>query len=62
MNRAQDLGHRFNKKRINASLGLRSSDGAWRTIEGYEAIHMVRNKGQVRWETSWGSDSLLTLF
>jgi hypothetical protein len=23
-------------------------DGAWRTIEGYEAMHAIR-KGQVRW-------------
>jgi hypothetical protein len=35
------------KRRINAKLGFRSFDGAWRTIQGYEAIHMIR-KGQVR--------------
>ena len=40
--------HRFIKKRITASLGFRSADGAWRTIEGYEAMHAIR-KGQVRW-------------
>jgi len=40
--------HRFIKKRIAASLGFRSVDGAWRTIEGYEAMHAIR-KGQVRW-------------
>ena len=39
--------HRFIKKRITASLGFRSADGAWRTIEGYEAMHAIR-KGQVR--------------
>ena len=38
----------FIKKRITASLGFRSPEGAWRTIEGYEAMHMIR-KGQVRW-------------
>ena len=39
--------HRF-KKRIAASLGFRSAEGAWRTIEGYEAMHAIR-RGQVRW-------------
>ena len=39
--------HRFIKKRITASLGFRSVDGAWRTIEGYEAMHAIR-KGQIR--------------
>jgi len=40
--------HRFIKKRIIASLGFRSPEGVWRTIEGYEAMHIIR-KGQVRW-------------
>jgi len=40
--------HRFIKKRIAASLGFRSADGACRTIEGYEAMHAIR-KGQIRW-------------
>jgi hypothetical protein len=40
--------HRFIKKRITASLGFRSAEGACRTIEGYEAMHAIR-KGQVRW-------------
>jgi len=40
--------HRFVKKRIAASLWFRSVDGALRTIEGYEAMNMIR-KGQVRW-------------
>ena len=40
--------HRFTKKRIAASLGFRSADGAWRTIEGYEAMPAMR-KGQVSW-------------
>jgi hypothetical protein len=30
------------------SLGFRSAEGAWRTIEGYEAMHAIR-KGQIRW-------------
>jgi transposase-like protein len=40
--------HRLIKKRITASLGFRSVEGACRTIEGYEAMHAIR-KGQVRW-------------
>jgi IS6 family transposase len=40
--------HRFIRKRITASLGFRSAEGASRTIEGYEAMHATR-KGQVRW-------------
>ena len=33
------------KRRINASQHFRSFWGAWRTIAGYEAVHMIR-KGQ----------------
>jgi hypothetical protein len=40
--------HRSIKRRVNASLGFRSFAGAQRTIQGYEAMHMIR-KGQVRW-------------
>jgi transposase-like protein len=39
--------HRAIKRRVNASLGFRSFNGAQRTIQGYEAMHMIR-KGQVR--------------
>src|SRR5580658_443232 len=48
LNNIIEQDHRFIKKRITASLGFRSPEGAWRTIEGYEAMHMIR-KGQVRW-------------
>ena len=37
--------HRIIKRRVNASQHLRSFCGAWQTIAGYEAIHMIR-KGQ----------------
>jgi transposase-like protein len=40
--------HRFIKKRIRASPGFRSAEGAWITIEGYEPMHAIR-KGQIRW-------------
>ena len=48
LNNIVEQDHRAIKRRINAKLGFRSFDGAWRTIQGYEAIHMIR-KGQVRW-------------
>jgi transposase-like protein len=48
LNNIIEQDHRFIKKRITASLGFRSADGACRTIEGYEAMHAIR-KGQIRW-------------
>jgi hypothetical protein len=35
------------KRRIRPGLGFFSYPTAWRTIRGYEAMHMIR-KGQVR--------------
>jgi len=40
--------HCFVKKRITASQGFRSVDGALNTIAGYEAMNAIR-KGQLRW-------------
>src|SRR6516162_5496321 len=48
LNNIIEQDHRCIKKRITASLGFRSVEGACRTIEGYEAMHAIR-KGQVRW-------------
>ena len=48
LNNVVEQDHRFIKKRIAASLGFRSIQGALNTIDGYEAMHMIR-KGQVRW-------------
>jgi transposase, IS6 family len=48
LNNVVEQDHRFIKKRIAASLGFRSVEGALNTIDGYEAMHMIR-KGQVRW-------------
>jgi transposase-like protein len=48
LNNLVEQDHRFIKKRIAASLGFRSVEGALNTIDGYEAMHMIR-KGQVRW-------------
>jgi transposase, IS6 family len=48
LNNILEQDHRFIKKRIAASLWFRSVDGALNTIDGYEAMNMLR-KGQVRW-------------
>jgi transposase-like protein len=46
LNNVVEQDHRGIKRRINASQGCRSFEGAWgRTIQGYEAVHMIR-KGQ----------------
>src|SRR3569623_1646957 len=47
LNNIVEQDHRSIKRRGNASLGFRSFDGAQRTIQGYEAMHMIR-KGQIR--------------
>jgi transposase-like protein len=48
LNNVLEQDHRFVKKRIAVSLWFRSVDGALRTIQGYEAMNMIR-KGQVSW-------------
>ena len=48
LNNVIEQDHRFIKKRIAASLWFRSDEGALRTIDGYEAMHLIR-KGQIRW-------------
>ena len=48
LNNILEQDHRFVKKRVTASQGLRSVDGALNTIAGYEAMYMIR-KGQIRW-------------
>jgi transposase-like protein len=45
VNNVLEQDHRAIKRRIRASQHFRSFWGAWRTIAGYEAIHMIR-KGQ----------------
>src|SRR3954447_4550846 len=42
LNNVVEQDHRSIKRRVNASLGFRSFDGAQRTIQGYEATHMIR--------------------
>jgi transposase, IS6 family len=50
MNHLIEQDHRFIKRRVKAGLGFFSYPTAWRTIRGYEAMHMIR-KGQVREQT-----------
>jgi transposase, IS6 family len=45
LNNVLEQDHRTIKRRVRASQHFRSFWGAWRTIAGYEAIHMIR-KGQ----------------
>jgi hypothetical protein len=40
--------HRAIKRRVNAKQGFREFQAARRTIQGYEAMNMIR-KGQIRW-------------
>src|SRR6202051_1108468 len=42
LNNVLEQDHRAIKRRINASQHCRSFWAAWRTIDGYEAIHMIR--------------------
>jgi transposase-like protein len=48
LNNIVEQDRRAIKRRVNASQGSRSFEGAWRTIQGHEVLHMIR-KGQVRW-------------
>jgi IS6 family transposase len=47
LNNIIEQDHRFVKKRVRACLGYRSFDTAERTLQGVEAINMMR-KGQVK--------------
>ena len=47
LNNILEQDHRAIKRRVRASQGFRSFWGAWRTIQGYEAMHAIR-KGQAR--------------
>ena len=48
LNNVLEQDHRAIKRRVRASQGFRSFCGAYRTIQGYEAVHAIR-KGQARW-------------
>jgi len=46
LNNIVEQDHRFIKRRVRPGLGFWSCMTAWRTIDGYEAMHQLR-KGQV---------------
>ena len=46
MNNIIEQDHRFVKRKIKPGLGFFSYPTAWRTIQGYETMHMIR-KGQI---------------
>jgi transposase-like protein len=46
MNNMVEQDHRFMKRLIRPGLGFGSYQTAWRTIQGYETMHMIR-KGQI---------------
>jgi len=46
LNNVVEQDHRFVKRRVNPGLGFGAFQTAQRTIQGYEAIHMLR-KGQI---------------
>ena len=48
LNNIIEQDHRAVKRRVNAKQGFREFEAARRTIQGYEAMHMIR-KGQARW-------------
>jgi len=48
LNNILEQDHRAVKRRLRACQGFRSFHAAWRTLQGIEAMNMIR-KGQVRW-------------
>jgi transposase-like protein len=53
LNNVLEQDHRAIKRRVRTSQHFRSFWGAWRTIAGYEAVHMIR-EGQARYSAELG--------
>jgi IS6 family transposase len=47
LNNIVEQDHRFIKRRVKPGLGFFSFETAWRTLQGYEVMHMIR-KGQMQ--------------
>ena len=47
LNNIVEQDHRFIKRRIKPGLGFSAYATAWRTIQGYEVMHMI-TKGQIK--------------
>ena len=48
LNNILEPDHRAIQRRVNAKQGFRELQAVRRTIQGYEAVHMIL-KGQARW-------------
>jgi hypothetical protein len=48
LNNVVEQDHRAIKRRVRAMQGFRAFHSAWRTIQGFETMNMIR-KGQIRW-------------
>jgi transposase, IS6 family len=46
LNNLVEQDHRFIKRLVKPGMGFFSSETAWRTLQGYEAMNMLR-KGQI---------------
>jgi transposase, IS6 family len=46
LNNLVEQDHRFIKRLVKLGMGFFSSETAWRTLQGYEAMNMLR-KGQI---------------
>ncbi|GHO71311.1 IS6 family transposase [Ktedonobacter sp. SOSP1-52] len=44
LNNLVEQDHRFIKRRIKPGLGFFSFKTAWRTLQGYEVMHMIRKR------------------
>lgn len=47
LNNLVEQDHRFIKRLVKPGMGFFSFDTAWRTLQGYKVIHMIR-KGQMQ--------------
>jgi transposase, IS6 family len=47
LNNSIEQDHRFIKRLVKPGLGFFSFETAWRTLQGYEAMNMIR-KGQIQ--------------
>jgi transposase, IS6 family len=61
LNNLVEQDHRAIKRRVRASQHFRSFWGAWRTLAGYEAVHMLR-KGQAFGFSADANSGLLHAF
>jgi hypothetical protein len=48
LNNIIETGLPLHQKAHRGESWVPVAEGAWRTIEGYEAMHLIR-KGQIRW-------------